>query len=92
MHIEESKIKMIVSYLQEKFPDAQINNKYNFDLGVQAFRIQLGKKLYLLQATENFLADNSAQEILKHLECQKIADLIIDSNGRSLLIKSDQPA
>lgn len=66
----------ILAYLYEKFPDAEVEEKHDFDLGAQTFKILLPKTTLLLKIGDEFVGDNSSAEILRLFNLWSLAEIL----------------
>ena len=90
--MDENKLKVVREYLNEKFPGSEIEEKLDFDLSAQAFKIHKEKHSLLLKVGENFLDDNNQEQIKSTLENQKIAELLEENHELGVFVSNDPPS
>lgn len=89
--MEETKLAAVRSYLQDEFPQAAIDENYDFDRCAQTFRIRKGKQSLLLKVGEEFLADNTAAAIRAHLDNWKVAALLVENIELGVFVGNNPP-
>jgi hypothetical protein len=89
--MDKSKLDSVKQYLQEEFADQEITDKYDFDLGAQAFKISADTGSLLLKVGENFVDDNDADQIVGMLIRWDVADLLRQHPEVGVLITSEGP-
>jgi len=90
--MDENKLNAVREYLSDKFPENQVEEKYDFDLSAQRFKIRRDKGTLLLKVGENFLDDNSESQIKDTLNNQKIAELLAENEELYVLVSNGPPS
>lgn len=90
--MDEKKLEVVREYLKSKFPENTIEEKYDFDLSAQTFKIHKGKHRLLLKVGENFLEDNNEEQIKVTLNNQAIAELLEENKELGVLVSNDPPS
>ena len=75
MSVEDKKAA-IYAYLCEKFPNSEVEQKYDFNLGAQAFKIRLRDRVLLLKVGDEFVEDNAIAEILRQFNLWSLAEIL----------------
>ena len=76
----------IHTYLCERFPNAEVEEKNDFDLGAQTFKVLLSKSTLLLKVGDEFIGDNSAAEILRLFNLWSLAEVLGKENALGVLV------
>lgn len=71
-----NKIRAISAYLSERFPNAEIDEKADFDRGAQSFKVHLPSRTLLLKVSNEFIEDNHAPEILHRFNLLSLAEVL----------------
>lgn len=90
--MDENKLQAVREYLNNKFPESEIEEKLDFDLSAQIFKIHKEGHSLLLKVGENFLDDNNQEQIKNTLENQKIAELLEEDKKLGVLVTNDPPS
>ena len=89
--MKEAKLDVVREYLKNAFPEATIDEKYDFDRDAQTFRIRLGTDLLLLKVGRNFLSDNNEAEVQTHFENWEVAKLLQANKEFGIFVGNNPP-
>ncbi|MHB9142590.1 MAG: hypothetical protein ACYC25_12015 [Paludibacter sp.] len=87
--IDKNKINAIKAYLIDAFPESKVDDKYDFDLGAQSFKIHFDKDLLLLKVDESFIDDNNEEEIKHVFDNKQIKSTLLKNKDKSVFIGSE---
>lgn len=90
--MQENKLGAVREYLKDEFPDKTIDEKYDFDLSAQTFKIRNGRDSLLLKVGENFLSDNNEEQIKTVLHNQAIANLLRENKELGIFVGNNGPS
>jgi hypothetical protein len=74
--VNDEKKATIRAYLSSHFPNATIEEKHDFDVGAQAFKLHVSGGTLLLKVGDEFAEDNSASEILRLFNLWSLAEIL----------------
>lgn len=74
--MREEKHAAINTYLAEKFPNCDIEQKHDFDRGAQTFKVHVADGTLLLKVGDEFVEDNSTPEILRLFNLWGLAEVL----------------
>ncbi len=86
----KEKLNVIANYLKAEFPGCDLDDRYEFERIAQTFRLDDGKKTYLVTVSRAFIDDHTPSKISKILESfqvrkyfngDKISRVIITNKG-----------
>lgn len=89
--MDEGKLDSVRKYLRNLFPDQEITEKHDFDLGAQTFKISNKAGSLLLKIGGDFVDDNDADQIVDQLKSWDVADLLKQNPEVGLLVTSKGP-
>ncbi|OGA76363.1 MAG: hypothetical protein A3G81_01540 [Betaproteobacteria bacterium RIFCSPLOWO2_12_FULL_65_14] len=89
--MSDAKHSCIAAYLAEHFPGAKIDQKRDFDLRAQSFKLQLSDDNLLLKVSEEFIRENDEPRIAALLKRWEIATLLKANSHQTVLITTDGP-
>ncbi len=89
--MEEAKLSVVREYLNNAFPGAKIDEKYDFDRDAQTFRIRMGKDLQLLKVGREFFSDNNEADAKAHLDNWEVASLLQANKECGIFIGGSAP-
>jgi len=90
--MDENKLDAVRRYLNSKFPGSEIEEKNDFDLSAQVFKIHKDNDRLLLKVGEIFLDDHDEEKIISLLDKQKIAELLEENKTLGVLVTNNPPS
>lgn len=72
----KDKQTVIYAYLCEKFPNAMVEHKNDFDWSAQSFKVRLPDRVLLLKVEDEFIDDNATAEILHQFDLWSLAEIL----------------
>jgi len=84
--MEENKLNAVRKYLLSEFKNDVVEEKYDFDRCAQTFKVHHKNESLLLKVDENFLDDNSEDEITAVLENQEISKILKDNKELGVFV------
>ncbi len=78
MEIEKDKIQAVYKYLQEEFPECEINDEYEPDLMTQKFRVECKESHYILKFYKRSWDDHRPYELYEFLKIHDAGKLMLN--------------
>ncbi len=89
--MDNNKLEVVRKYLNDKFPKAEIKEKYDSDLIAQTFKIYNSGDLLLLKVDGGFLGGNNEKQIETLLNNRNIAELLENNNTQGVFVGDEPP-
>ena len=89
LRVSDSKHSCIAAYLTENFPGAKVEQKHDFSLRAQSFKVFLAGDNLLLTVNDEFVGDHDEQRIAALLIQWGVAALLKANSNQAVLITTD---
>jgi hypothetical protein len=89
--VNDEKHAWIRDYLAEHFPGSEIEQKHDFDLGAQSFKVHLANYNLILKVSDDFASDNNEAAIALAFKRWDVPALLQQNSQRIVLITNDGP-
>ena len=84
-------IAAIAEYLSMHFPSHSIEQRWDFDLRAQSFKVSLQAESLLVKASKEFIADFDPAGVSSRLEHWEVAALLRANPHETVLLKRNGP-
>jgi hypothetical protein len=87
--MREEKYAAIEKYLSENIPNKGIEQKNDFHLSAQTFKIHVEKDSLLLKVSEPFVDDNDIHAIIRQFERWGLPGLLAKNSNSTVLVGNE---
>lgn len=89
--MREKKYAAIEKYLSDRILNSGIEQRNDFDLSAQRFKIRVERDTFLLKVPETFVDDHDIAEIIQKFEQWNISALLKDKSDSAVLVGEAGP-
>ena len=89
--MSDSRHFCITAYLTEHFPGAKIEQKHDFSLRAQSFKVHVSDDSFLLTVSDEFVGDHDEPRIAALLNQWGVAGHLKANSDQTLLITTNGP-
>ena len=87
--MSEKKYAAIAAFLVERIQQSEVEQKYNFDLKAQSFKVQIPNDTLMLTVSESLVEDFEIPRIIEFLEILRIPSLLIQRSHEIIFVGTE---